>query len=90
MLQARYVEHCKRRGWDFVNTAPKVAVNHIIAGPPALKSRIEDAFSTGEEPSQRRLLRVLSIPGRASRDLRVVPPASLVPRDTEGRPREEF
>ena len=46
MLQASYVEHCKRRGWDFVNTAPKAAVKHLVAvlQPPALKSRVEDAL----------------------------------------------
>ncbi len=46
MLQASYIEHCKRRGWDFANTAPKAAVKHIVAvlQPPALKSRVEDAL----------------------------------------------
>ncbi len=46
MLQASYVEHCKRRGWDFINTAPKAAIKHIIAvlQPPALRSRFEDAL----------------------------------------------
>ncbi len=31
MLRASYVEHCKRRGWDFVSTAPKAGIKHIIA-----------------------------------------------------------
>ncbi len=46
MLQARYVEHCKLHGWDFVKTAPKAAIKHIIAvlQPPALKSRVENAL----------------------------------------------
>ncbi len=45
--------------------------------------------STGEEPSQGRLLRIICPPGRASRDLRVVPSTSFVPRVEERRPREE-
>ncbi len=42
MLQASYVGHCKRCGWDFVNTASKAAVKHILAvlQPPALKARV--------------------------------------------------
>eukprot|EP00171_Calliarthron_tuberculosum_P023413 IDg23413t1 len=45
MLQASYVEHCKRHGWDFVNTAPKAAVKHIIEvlQPPELQTRVENA-----------------------------------------------
>ncbi len=46
MLQASYAEHSKRPCWDFVNTALKAAINHIIAvlQPLALKPRVEDAL----------------------------------------------
>eukprot|EP00171_Calliarthron_tuberculosum_P007262 IDg7262t1 len=46
MLQASYIELCKKRGWKFYETAQKAAVKHIIAvlQPPQLKSRVEDAL----------------------------------------------
>ncbi len=45
MLQVSYVEHCKLYNWDFVSTAPKAGIKHIIAAqPPARKSRIADAL----------------------------------------------
>ncbi len=46
MPQPSYVEHCKRRGWDFLKNAPKAAVKDILAvlQPPALNSHVEDAL----------------------------------------------
>lgn len=46
MLQTAYVELCERRGWNFVEKAPKAAVKHILSvlQPQALKKRIEDAL----------------------------------------------
>ncbi len=46
ILQASYMEHCKRCGWDFVDNAPKSSIKHIFAvlQPPALKSGLEDAL----------------------------------------------
>ncbi len=46
MLQTSYLELCERRGWTFVETAPKAAIKHLVAvlQPPVLKSRVEDAL----------------------------------------------
>jgi len=46
MLSASYMEFCEKRGWNFIEKAPKVAIKHIISvlQPPQLKSRIQDAI----------------------------------------------
>ncbi len=46
MLQTSYPELCERRGWTFVEKAPKAAIKHLVAvlQPPVLKSRDEDAL----------------------------------------------
>ena len=46
MLSASYLELCDKRGWNFIDTAPKAAVKHIVSvlQPPKLKQRIEDAL----------------------------------------------
>lgn len=46
MLSASYLDLCEKRGWKFVEKAPKTAVKHIISvhQPPRLKQRTEDAL----------------------------------------------
>jgi len=41
ILQTAYLDLCERRGWNFVDEAPKAAVRHILSviQPPELKSR---------------------------------------------------
>ena len=50
MLSASYLELCNKRGWKFVEKAPKAAVKHIpfFLQPPRLKQRIEDALALGQ------------------------------------------
>ena len=50
MLSASYLELCDKRGWNFVEKAPKVAVKHILSvlQPPRLKQRVEDALALEE------------------------------------------
>ncbi|CAN8068627.1 unnamed protein product [Agarophyton chilense] len=45
-LQTAYLDLCDRRGWNFVDKAPKAAVRHILAvvEPPELKIRLHDAL----------------------------------------------
>ncbi len=45
MLQTSYLDLCERRGWNFVENAPKAAIKNIFAvlQPPALTSRIKNA-----------------------------------------------
>ncbi len=72
MFQACYAEHCKRRGWDFVSTAPKTAVKPIIVviQPPALKSLVEDALRLGKTHLKDDFFGIFRLPGRAIRDVR--------------------
>lgn len=46
ILSASYIELCEKRGWEFVEKAPKAAIKHIISivQPPRLKTRMEDAL----------------------------------------------
>ena len=46
MLSASYLELCEKRGWKFIDNAPKAAIKHIISvlQPPRLRTRMEDAL----------------------------------------------
>jgi len=46
ILQTAYLDLCNRRGWNFVETAPKAAVRHILSviQPPELKNRLHNAL----------------------------------------------
>jgi len=46
ILQTAYLDLCNRRGWNFVETAPRAAVKHILSviQPPELKSRLHNAL----------------------------------------------